>query len=198
MWANIDRLDKTERLSQTRARRASWTDPGLLVKTWKRTHIHRNNLLSFCMFSGEQHVFACKERSQHVGEELFLCLDKANIKIRILKSCGQGKIYLLNCSIDTVFVLVSWRDSHCDQMLKCFRNIKHQRFWNTVLNHEGWNLLEKETHKTNGHTHRSKTKTIMQCSSKTRGNLVLKRGKPRRFSNNGFTERVNTTLHCKN
>lgn len=41
------------------------------------------------MFSGEQHVFVCKERLQHVEEEQFLGLDKVNIKIKILKSFPQ-------------------------------------------------------------------------------------------------------------
>lgn len=53
----------------------------------KPSHPHRNNLLSFWIASGDQHVFACMERLQHVGEELFFFgLDKVNTQMRILQS----------------------------------------------------------------------------------------------------------------
>lgn len=81
MWANTDRLDTTERLSRTRARRATWTDPGMPIKMWKPSHVHRNNLRSSCISSGDRPAFACKERLQHVGEE-----PKAKNTLKIPKS----------------------------------------------------------------------------------------------------------------
>lgn len=71
MWANTDHLSKTERLSQTRAKCASRTDPGFPAKTFKcyRTTQKRNPPVH--MFSGDQQVFVSRERLQHVGEEEF-------------------------------------------------------------------------------------------------------------------------------